>query len=172
MHMTHSVDFSWPGRRSTATVWTSRSSVAVSAACRRSWTCRRTAACRAARRWRWRDRAAAAGWQLIAYCWWVTPRDYAATSSIYARTTDDMTRDTIWMVKLWKHTNSRLNKIKEILRHSVSSGQGQLINSINSAICTTAFLTQRLIIVSKSRKIEYHLILMKASERGRNVKGF
>jgi len=84
------VDFSSPGRQLTATGWTCRSYVAASARCRRSWTCRRTAACRAARRWRWRGTVAAAGWRLIAYCWWVTPRDYAATSSICARTTNDI----------------------------------------------------------------------------------
>ena len=35
---------------------------------------------------------------------------------------------------------------------------------------TTAFLTRRLPVVSRTGRTEYQLLLMKASDRGRNVK--
>ena len=37
-------------------------------------------------------------------------------------------------------------------------------------IHTTAFLTRRLPVVSRTGRTEYQLLLMKASDRGRNVK--
>ena len=40
----------------------------------------------------------------------------------------------------------------------------------NSATHTTAFLTRRLPVVSRTGRAEYQLLPMKASDRGRNVK--
>jgi len=40
----------------------------------------------------------------------------------------------------------------------------------NRTTHTTAFLTRRLPVVSRTRRTEYQLLLMKASDRGRNVK--
>ena len=62
--------------------------------------------------------------------------------------------------------------IKEAI-HIRKEGQ-QAINrdkgSYQLSMHTTAFLTRRLAVVSRTGRTEYQLLLMKASDRGRNVK--
>jgi len=97
-------------------------------------------------------------------------------SKFYCTTHYTQLKRTIWSTgpKLWWSTGNRCDFPGGSKRQYISARKANMLwigtrAAINSVTSTTAFLTRHRSVVSRTGRTEYQLLLMKASNWGRNV---